>query len=278
MNKVFSIVSQKGGVGKTTTALNVGIALARKNRRILIVDADPQGGTAYSLGHPSSKDRVHGLLQVLAGEGEVAEFTRTTPVDNLEVIESGVSNTNLSEYEEAARAVSLFREVIHAASGNYDMVLIDCPPGVGSITSGALTASDFVIVPIQSEPLSLRTLPQLLRHLIDAKRSHNHQLDIAGLLITMFDPMNTASQVVAQQIRQHFHTDMVFKSIIPRDPALNLLFSPVDPLQQVLDELSTFSVGLKAYQELADELQDRYLVRTDLSVRTKSVNSMAGVI
>lgn len=275
-SRIFSMVSQKGGVGKTTTAVNLGLAFAAHGERVLMVDADPQGGTLYSLMGTVSHERpFRGLLQVLSGEGEIVEFARPTMIDGLQVIDSGVSHTNLTDYEEAAKAHRLFREVVRSAATAFDVVLLDCPPGVGVVTTGVLAASDYVIVPIQSEPLSLRTLPQLFRHMIEAKRHVNHNLDIAGLLITMFDPMNTTSQVVAQQIRQHFHDDMVFLTTIPRDPAMNLIFAPTDSLTATLNELQSYSVGLKAYRELADEL-DRRFPKQEL-IRTPSAKSFAGV-
>ncbi len=260
MNNVFCVASQKGGVGKTTTVLNLGLALAQKGRRVLLVDADPQGGIALCLeGQGSPAHDRRGLFHALSGEGDLRELARSTDVENVQVIDSGVERPGIADYEEAARAAGLFRELIQSASAQHDVVLVDCPPGVGVIPTSALVASDYVLVPLQCEPLGLRTLPQLLRLLIDVKQGQNHRLDLAGIVITMFDAMNTTSQVVAQQIRHHFDPDIVFRTLVPRDPALNVLFSPTGRIESVLKELHAFSIGLKAYGELADELEERFV-------------------
>lgn len=270
MGQIFSIASQKGGVGKTTTALNLGVAFARSNRKVLIIDADPQGGIVYSLNkHPNSP---FGLYQVFCGEAEILDGAQPTELENLFVMDSGIPNSNskIQAFEDATRATGLFRESVLNAAPYYDLILIDCPPGIGLISTGALIASDYAIIPLQSEPLSLRTFPQLLHQLIDIKKNTNHSIEIAGVLLTMFDDNSMASQIVHEEVRNYFTEDLVFETSIPRDTSLNLLYTGNKNLPDALAELESTSEGLQAYYNLAEEINFKFFSRSSNELIAKS--------
>ena len=262
MGLIFSIASQKGGVGKTTTALNLGVAFARSNRKVLIIDADPQGGIVYSLN--KQHHSPFGLYQVFCGEADILDGAQPTELENLYVMDSGIPNSNseIQAFEDSTRATGLFRESVLNASPHYDLILIDCPPGIGLISTGALIASDYTIIPLQSEPLSLRTFPQLLHQLIDIKKNSNHSIEIAGILLTMVDANSTASQLVHEEVRKYFTEDLVFENAIPRDTALNMLYTGNRTLTNAIEELETTSEGLQAYYHLAEEIYSKYFART----------------
>ena len=144
------------------------------------------------------------------------------------------------------------------AASHFDWIFIDCPPGIGLVTTGALAASDYVIIPVQSEPLSLRTLPQLLRQLIAVKTNHEVPLEIAGILLTMLDAEDDASDMVARQMRECFDPELIFATEIPRDPSINLLFSGHENVGTVLPDIAERSTAIRAYQKLAKEIENKY--------------------
>lgn len=265
MGHIISIASQKGGVGKTTTALNLGVAFSARQYRTLIIDADPQGGVVFSLDrgrqHYNAGDQHKGLYHALCGEAEINDIARPTEFDNLFIVDCGIANSviDVQAFEEATRASGLLREIIQNSIQYFDLILIDCPPGVGLITNGALIASDYVIIPLQSEPLSLRTLPQLLRQLIEIKKTSNHAIEIAGILITMFDTLNPVSKTVTEQVHTYFNDDLVFQSLIPRDPQLHRLYSGSMSVSELIREIESTSIGLQAYDELAEEIEEKFL-------------------
>ncbi|MCK6542914.1 AAA family ATPase [bacterium] len=277
MGQIFSIASQKGGVGKTTTALSLGIAFSRLNKKTLIIDADPQGGISFCLDryYDMRRDQDqgrNGLYQVFCGAMDIAEAAQPSMIENLSVIDCGISarSSDIELYEDATRATGLFREAVIQAAQHYDTVLIDCPPGIGLVSAGALAASDYVIIPVQSEPLSLRTLPQLLRQLIAIKKEHNPDLAMAGILLTMYDHQSPASEMVAQQIRDFFEEDIVFKQAIPRDPVINLLFAGHENITSVLTEIEAQSAAFQAYQGLASEIAIQF---SETPLRLNSVSN-----
>ncbi len=260
MGFLLSIASPKGGVGKTTTTLNLGLIYSISGKRTLIVDADPQGGILFGLNHHYERrpDEAvpKGLYQIFCGEAEVMDCIQKTETENLFIMDCGISRQigDIESFEESTRASGLFKSAMEQILISFDVILIDCPPGTGLIATAAITASHFVIIPIQSEPLSLRALPQLLRQMIAVKKSTNDSLELAGLLLTMHDDMNEASRWVAQQLREHFDQRFVFQTTIPRDPSVNLLFMGQDGISEIHQTLSPNSPGIAAYQQLANEI------------------------
>ncbi len=266
MAHIFCIVSQKGGVGKTTTALSLGLVFARHHKKVLIIDADPQGGIVYSLDKQrildhASNSRV-GLYQVFCGQSDIHEAARSTDIENLFVVDCGIANTGAEvlAFEDATRAAGLFREAVQNAASFYDVILMDCPPGIGSVTTAAIIACDYVIIPLQCEPLSLRTLPQLLKQLLEIKKTVNRNVEIAGVLMTMYDETNPVSQSVAEQIRLCFNDELVFATPIPRDPSLNLLFSGIERMADMIPSLESDSPGMHAYRDLTQEIEYKFSV------------------
>ncbi len=271
MGVIFSIVSQKGGVGKTTTALNLGVAFAKAGRKVLILDADPQGGIVYSLNKAPQSSM--GLYQVFCGETDILDGAQTTELENLYVMDSGIPNSHseIQAFEDSTRATGLFRESLLLASSHFDLILIDCPPGIGVISTGALAASDYAIIPLQSEPLSLRTFPQLLHQLIDIKKSSNNGIEIAGILLTMHDESSEASHLVHDEVRKFFTEDLVFETSIPRDTSLNLLYTGHRPLSDALNDLERSSSGLKAYYNLAEEIHLKFFANSHRELITHNL-------
>lgn len=257
MPPVIAIVSQKGGVGKTTTAIAVGMTLAERGLSVLLVDADPQGGAIFGLRSQNASGSIYGIYHVLSGECDFREAARSSFIENLSIVDCGVAHTSVDvqRYEEASRAQGLLKEALIATQSVYDVILIDCPPGLGVVTEAALGASSHVLIPLQCEPLSLRTLSQLLQQLLVIRRETNRSLDLSGIVMTMFDETSPMSQAVVDQVREHFQHELVYKTIIPRDPYLNFLFAGARDLKDLLLDLKTSSPGLQAYRMLVDEMR-----------------------
>lgn len=252
MGQVLSVVSQKGGVGKTTTAINLAAALARRGNKILLIDADPQGSVRFGLGLSASASRV-GLSDYLAGAREMNEVVRTTSLPWLRVVSAGSvsQSTTHDRYErdlsESPRTAELFAR---ARERGYT-VIVDTPPGLGSVVHRVLAASQHVLVPLQCEPLALQTTTQILRG-IRAALETNPSLVLDGILLTMVDLANPASERVAAYVREQLPRGMVLDVSVPRTPASIDSFAagqpvviraPDDPAAQAYRALAEFLAG-----------------------------------
>lgn len=267
MGLIFSIASQKGGVGKTTTTVQLGIALAERQKKTLLIDADPQGGL-MSVFHQmtangfASESNNPGLYDVFCGKADLTDIKRPTPWVNLHYIQPGINGNSgpLQAFEDAHQAVGLLREALQQSIGQFDVILIDCPPGMGVVVTSALNASDYVIIPVQSEPLGLRTFPVFIQYLIGLKNSWPASFELSGILMTMGDEDEVTSRTVMSQIRNFFDPDSVYRTVIPRDPSLNEMF--IDPLRvsEFYRDLETRSAGIRAYKELAAYLIRQYSI------------------
>ncbi len=265
MGFIFSIASQKGGVGKTTTAAQLGIALAEKGKNTLIIDADPQGGL-MNVFQPFTPDcfsgdsAEHGLYDVFCGKAELSDITKPTLWNTLQHIQPGVNGETsaLKAFEDAQQAEGLLKEALRQAVTQYDVILIDCPPGMGVVVTSALNASDYIMIPVQCEPLSLRTFPIFIRYLINLKNTRQIDFELSGILMTMADENDPSSKNVISQIRNYFDSGSIFQSVIPRDPALNQIFT--DPLRvhEIYHELTSSSPGIREYQRLGADLIRQY--------------------
>jgi chromosome partitioning protein len=243
---VVALANQKGGVGKTTTAINLGASLARHGRRVLIFDFDPQANSSAGLGvrveSPSTYD-------VVVNELPVAEMVVETTIDGLWLAPANPSLAG-AEVELVPMMAREFRlkRAIDGVRGAYDYVLIDCPPSLGLLTVNALTASDEVIVPVQCEYLALEGLGQLTKTLELVRSNLNPQLRLRGLLLTMFDGRTNLSQQVADEVRAHFAN--TFNTVIPRSvrlseaPSHGLPIATYDPSSR----------ANRAYDDLAQEI------------------------
>ncbi len=255
MAYILALANQKGGVGKTTTTVNVAAALAQAGKRVLVIDLDPQGNasTALGIGH---SDGTQGVYEVLIeGQPLQAVVQKATSVDGVWCIPSTmdvagceIELVGLSEREFRLRTALRH----HAEVEHYDFILIDCPPSLGLLTVNALTAADSVLIPLQCEYYALEGLTQLLATL-DLIRDHlNPELDIKGVVLTMFDGRTKLSSDVAAEVRRHLR-DHVFKTVIPRNVRLSEAPSHGQPISRYAPD----STGAHAYAALADELRAR---------------------
>ncbi len=250
--KIFSIVNQKGGVGKTTTTVNLTTAFAAAKKKVLLIDLDPQGNSSTGFGiSPSQRQKT--IYEVLIGECSLKSAIIPTRIPNLNIITSTV-DLSACEIELASVDSREFilkkalKEVIH----DYDFILIDCPPSLGMLTINALTASDSILIPMQCEFFSLEGLSHLLTSLDLVKENLNHHLKISGIILTMHDRRNKLTEQVEMDVRS-FLKDKVYKNTIPRN--VKLSEAPSHGLPAIIYDPKC--PGSVAYIKLAKEILDR---------------------
>lgn len=217
--KVICVANQKGGVGKTTTAINLGTSLALKGKNILLLDIDPQGnaGSGIGCGREQVKENIY---HVLVLERDMASIVQKTAVSNLDFIGANIDLIGAEiELVNMPLRESRLRRALEQIRDRYDFIIIDCPPSLGLLTVNSLTAADSVLIPLQCEYYALEGLSQLLTTIRLIKSSLNPQLAIEGILLTMFDKRNSLSHQVAHEINEHFYSK-VFSVIIPRNVRL----------------------------------------------------------
>jgi chromosome partitioning protein len=251
MGRTVTIANQKGGVGKTTTAVNLAASLAAGEHRTLLVDLDPQGNAGSALG--VARDEVEGsVYEVLLDGRPVQEVARKTELRFLDLLPSSRHLVGAElELAGTERRESRLREALGAAAGAYEHVIIDCPPSLGLLTLNGLVAADGVIVPLQCEYFALEGLADILRTVELVKGGMNPTLEVDGILLTMFGQNNLASQV-AEDIRQHF-TGRVFDTVIPRNVRLSESQSHGKPI--LLYDVA--SKGCQSYLAFAREVARR---------------------
>jgi len=250
MAKTICIANQKGGVGKTTTSVNLSSALATLGKRVLLIDMDPQGNASSGLGIKRYESQDSNSYHVLIGEKTLAEATQNTSNPNLKI---STANPDLVgaeiELVDMPQREYRLKQAIATVADQYDFVLIDCPPSLGLLTLNALNAADSFLVPLQCEYYALEGLSQLLNTAGLIKKNLNPQLHIEGIVLTMFDVRNNLSHQVVTEIKNHFG-DKVFNAIIPR----NVRLSEAPSHGQSILEYDSKSIGAVRYLELAKEV------------------------
>ncbi len=245
--QVIAITNQKGGVGKTTTAVNLAASLAVAEQRTLLLDCDPQANASSGVGVPP-RSLERSLYDVLIGRATIADVVLDTAIKNLQIVPStqDLVAAELELVDATDRAVKL-RDALAASASNYDYIIIDCPPSLGLLTVNALAASHRVIVPMQCEYYALEGLTHLMATIDRIRATLNPTLSVEGILLTMFDPRNNLSRQVAAEVKAHFR---VFDSIIPRN--VRLSEAPSHGKPALLYDAQ--AKGAQGYLSLAHEL------------------------
>jgi len=250
MARVICIANQKGGVGKTTTSVNLSSALASRGRRVLLLDLDPQGNASSGLGLKKHDYQDANIYHVLIGENTLEEVIRPTSNKHLFIAPANPDLVGAEiELVDTPKREYKLKDALRPMLSSYDYVLIDCPPSLGLLTLNALTAANTFIVPLQCEYYALEGLSQLLNTAGLVKKNINPDLRIEGIVLTMFDTRNNLSHQVVSEIQTHFG-DKVFKSIIPR----NVRLSEAPSHGQAIIDYDQKSIGAQKYMELAHEL------------------------
>lgn len=255
MGRVIAIANQKGGVGKTTTSINLSAALAERGKKVLVIDTDPQGNTTSGFGLDKN-ELENSIYELMIGECSIEDAIQRNVVEDLDGVDIIPSNVNLAAVEieliDADQKEFILREAISKVKDNYDFIIIDCPPSLSMLTVNAMTTANTVLVPIQCEYYALEGLSQLV-HTVNLVRDRlNPELEMEGVVFTMFDSRTNLSLQVVENVKEHIQEN-VYKTIIPR----NIRLAEAPSYGLPINIYEPKSAGAEAYRLLADEVIER---------------------
>ncbi len=256
MAKIISIANQKGGVGKTTTSINVSSLIAAAEKKTLLIDIDPQANSSSGIGVSNQNPSVY---EVLIGTKRMDEVIINTYMPFMDLLPSNINLVGAEiEMVDFPERETLLKKALIGTQDNYDFIIIDCPPSLGLLTLNSLTASDSVLIPVQCEYFALEGLGQLLNTINIVKQHFNRNLSIEGVLLTMYDSRLKLSQQVAEEVRKYFG-EKVFKTVIHR----NVRISEAPSFGKPIILYDAVSMGSKNYMALASELLERNEIKVN---------------
>jgi len=255
MGKIISLINQKGGVGKTTTAINLASYLADQGQKVLLVDLDPQANASSGLG-VDVQNIEKGLYHALFMNEHPSDLVLATGSEGLQILPASQDLAGATvELTEIENREFKLQEILEMVRSNYDFIIIDSPPSLGLLTINGLVAADEVIIPVQTEYFALEGLGQLLNTIDLVQQNLQPNLDLGGILMTMYDKRNRLAKQVVKEVRKHF-PDKVFKAVIPRTVKL----AEAPSFGKSILNFDTFNAGARAYRQLAGEVINKYKI------------------